>query len=83
MEPGVWVELLRDDAQRVRVKLAWVSSDGQRMQFVDRLGREGPQMARGDLTTLIEYGLATIIHSDDDLPLVERAVANLSRTLSH
>ena len=83
LEPGVWVELLRDDAQRVRVKLAWVSSDGQRMQFVDRLGREGPQMARGDLATLLEYGLATIVHGDTDLPLVDRAVVNLSRTLSH
>jgi hypothetical protein len=80
---GAWVELVRDDARRLRVKLVWVSGDGQRMQFVDRQGREGPEMARDNLATLIEYGLASVIYSQDDLPLLDRAISTLARTLGH
>jgi hypothetical protein len=81
--PGCWVELVRDDARRVRVKLAWISTDGERLQFVDRQGREGPQLARDDLATLLQYGLASIVRSDDDPPLVDRAITSIAQTLSH
>ncbi len=81
--PGSWVELVRDDARRVRVKLAWVSGDGQSLQFVDRQGREGPHMARDDLAILLEYGLANLVRGEDDLPLVDRAIATLARTLNN
>ena len=81
--PGSWVELVRDDARRMRVKLAWVSPDGQRLQFVDRQGCEGPELDRENLGTLIEYGLATIVRSQDDPPLMDRAVATLTTSLSH
>jgi len=81
--PGCWVELVRDDARRVRVKLAWVSADGQRLQFVDRQGFEGPELARDNLGTLIEYGLASIVRNEDDPPLMDRAVATLTNSLSH
>lgn len=81
--PGSWVELVRDDACRVRVKLAWVSADGQHLQFVDRQGCEGPGLARDNLATLIEYGLASIVRGQDDPPLMDRAVARLMSHLSH
>jgi hypothetical protein len=71
------------DARRVRLKLVWVSSNGQRMQFVDGHGREGPEVASDDLVTLIAYGLARVIRGKDDPPLVDRAVAALTRNLSH
>jgi hypothetical protein len=83
LAPGCWVELVRDDARRVRIKLAWVSADGQRLQFVDRQGYEGPELTRDSLATLIEYGLADIVRSEDDLPLMDRAVATLTSSLSH
>ncbi len=81
--PGSWVELVRDDARRMRVKLAWTSADGQRLKFVDRQGYEGPELARDNLGTLIEYGLATVVRSEDDLPLMDRAVAILTSNLRH
>jgi len=81
--PGCWVELVRDDSRRVRLKLAWVSADGQRLQFVDRQGYEGPELTRDNLATLLEYGLADIVRSEDDLPLMDRAVASLTSNLSH
>ena len=81
--PGSWVELVRDDARRIRIKLAWVSADGDRFVFVDRHGGEGPELGRRDLTTLLEYGLATILRSADDPPLVDRALAALAVTLNH
>ena len=80
--PGSWIELMHD-ARRVRLKLVWVSSNGQRMQFVDGHGREGPEVASDDLVTLIAYGLARVIRGKDDPPLVDRAVAALTRNLSH
>jgi hypothetical protein len=83
LAPGCWVELVRDDARRVRVKLAWVSADRQRLQFVDRQGYEGPELARDNLATLIEYGLASIVRNEDDPPLMDRAVATLRSSLSH
>ena len=81
--PGCWVELVRDDGRRVRMKLAWVSADGQRLQFVDRQGFEGPDLGRDNLGTLIEYGLASIVRSEGDPPLMDRAVATLTSSLSH
>jgi Protein of unknown function (DUF1631) len=83
LAPGTWVELVRDDARRVRVKLAWASTDGQHLQFVDRQGYEGPELARDNLATLIEYGLARIVRSQEDPPLMDRAVATLMSHLSH
>jgi hypothetical protein len=81
--PGCWLELVRDDAQRMRVKLAWISADGQRLQFVDRQGCEGPELARDNLMTLLEYGLANMVRGEDDAPLMDRAVATLTNNLRH
>ena len=80
--PGCWVELVRDDARRVRIKLAWVSGDGDRFVFVNRQGGEGPELARGDLSTLLEYGLAKILRAEDDPPLMDRALATLVHSLN-
>jgi hypothetical protein len=76
------VELVRDDARRIRIKLAWVSADGDRFVFVDRHGEEGPELGRRDLATLLEYGLATVVRSPEDPPLVDRALAALAVTLN-
>jgi hypothetical protein len=82
LAPGSWVELVRDDARRIRIKLAWVSADGDRFVFVDRHGEEGPELGRRDLATLLEYGLATVVRSPEDPPLVDRALAALAVTLN-
>jgi hypothetical protein len=82
LAPGSWVELVRDDVRRIRIKLVWVSADGDRFVFVDRRGEAGPELGLRDLATLLEYGLATILRSADDPPLVDRALAALAVTLN-
>jgi hypothetical protein len=82
LAPGSWVELVRDDARRIRIKLLWVSADGDRFVFVHRRGEAGPELGRRDLETLLEFGLATILRSADDPPLVDRALAALAVTLN-
>ena len=45
---GSWVELQRDDGGKARLKVAWVNPEGTRYVFVDRRGRRGPELGRGE-----------------------------------
>jgi len=77
---GTWIAIARDDASWFRAKLAWRSSDGDTLMLVDRLGRKGFEMSRGDLSTLLEQELAEVI-GDGSQPLVDRAMAAMRHTL--
>lgn len=70
---GTWVELQLDDGGRARLKLAWVSPEGGRYIFVDRRGRRGPELGRGELRTLFERGLARVL-GDGQEPIADRAL---------
>jgi hypothetical protein len=78
---GSWVELRRDDGARVRLKVAWVSPEGTHYIFVDRQGRRGPELGRGELRTLLEGGAARVL-GDGQEPIADRALRSVLARLA-
>lgn len=70
---GTWIELQRDDGGRARLKVAWVSPEGGRFILVDRRGRRGPELGRGELRALLGQGLARVL-GDGQEPIADRAL---------
>ena len=78
---GGWIELTRDDAIRVRLKLVWRSPDGARLLFVDRAGRPGPELSGPELAGLIMRRRAILLGRDHD-QLADRAMRSVMRRLA-
>lgn len=78
---GSWVELRRDGGGTRRLKVAWVSADGGRYLLVDRRGRRGPELGRGELSSLVDDGLARIL-PDEQEPIVDRAFRSVLARLA-
>jgi len=78
---GGWIELTRDDATRVRLKLVWRSPDGARLLFVDRAGRPGPELSGPELAGLIMRRRAILLGRDHD-QLADRAMRSVMRRLA-
>jgi hypothetical protein len=78
---GSWVELQRDDGGRARLKVAWVSPEGGRYLLVDRRGRRGPELGRGELRALLEQGLARVL-GDGQEPIADRALRSVLAQLA-
>lgn len=78
---GSWVELQRDDGGKARLKVAWVSPEGARYVFVDRRGRRGPELGRGELRGLLEQGLARVL-GDGQEPIADRALRSVLARLA-
>lgn len=78
---GTWIDIMRTDDIRLRVKLAWRSDDGHDLLFVDRLGRKAFELSRRNLYTLFEQDLAAVI-SDGSIGIVDRAMHAVRESLS-
>lgn len=78
---GSWVELRRDSGGKVRLKVARVSPEGARYLFVDRQGRRGPELGRGELRALIEAGAARVL-GDGQEPIADRALRSVLARLA-
>jgi hypothetical protein len=76
---GGWIEIRRDDGQRLRVKLASHSPVSDRFLFVDRHGRNALELAASDLSALSAQGALTTLAWDT--PIVDRALEAVLRTL--
>ena len=63
---GGWIELTRDDATRVRLKLVWRGPDGARLLFVDRAGRPGSEFSGPELAGLIMRRQVILLGRDHD-----------------
>jgi hypothetical protein len=63
---GGWIELTRDDATRVRLKLVWRSPDGARLLFVDRAGQPGAEFSGPELAGLIMRRRVILLGRDHD-----------------
>jgi hypothetical protein len=78
---GTWIELQRDDGGRARLKIAWVSPEDGRHILVDRRGRRGPELGRGELRALLEQGLARVL-GDGQEPIADRALRSVLARLA-
>ena len=63
---GGWIELTRDDATRIRLKLVWRSPDGARLLFVDRAGQPGAEFSGPELAGLIMRRRVILLGRDHD-----------------
>ena len=73
---GSWIELIRDDGTKARLKLAWHSPDGEEFLFVDRRGRRGPDLSRKELEGLRDRGLVEVLGQDRE-PIADRALRSV------
>lgn len=78
---GSWVELSREDGGRLRFKVAWISPERGHYVFVDRRGRRGPELGRGELRALLERGVARVL-GDGREPIADRALHALLARLA-
>lgn len=78
---GSWIELQRDEGGRVRLKVAWVSPEGARYVFVDRRGRRGLELGRGELRALLAGGLVRVL-GDGQEPIADRALRSVLARLA-
>jgi Protein of unknown function (DUF1631) len=78
---GSWVELQGDEGGRARLKIAWVSPEGARYLLVDRQGRRGPELGRGELRALLERGVARVL-GDGQEPIADRALRSVLARLA-
>ncbi|MGE5154061.1 MAG: DUF1631 family protein [Bdellovibrio bacteriovorus] len=78
---GSWVELQPDHGGKVRLKVAWVSPEGARYVFVDRRGRRGPELGRGELRALLAGGTARVL-GDGQEPIADRALRSVLARLA-
>jgi len=72
---GTWIELLRDDGRTLRVRLAWISSESDVHLFVDRTGQRALELTGGELASLLNRRMVTILGNGEGL--VDRAIENL------
>jgi hypothetical protein len=80
---GAWVELGDNGAAPLRYKLVWRSPDGERLLFVDRQGRPGPELSGRGLTERFTLGRAILVGRDHE-PAADRAMrAVLGRLAAH
>ncbi len=73
---GGWVELTRDHGIKVRYRHTGWSPMGLRRQFVDRLGRPGPDLSDTEFQDLLDQGLAVVIAAPPE-PLADHAIRSV------
>lgn len=86
MKVGDWVLFAGDPSKPQRLRLAWVSNDGERYVFVNVLGLKASACDRVALARSFALGEAMIMDSADE-PALDRAqysmLQNLHRQLLH
>ncbi len=81
LKEGDWLETLGDDAGKVRAKLAWKSDASDVYLFVNRKGLKLAELSTREIAALFQSGSAEVLH-EEEVPLVERALASMMQMLS-
>lgn len=74
LKRGDWLELQIEAAQRIAVRLTWISPARTMFLFANRQGVRAVALTRTELARKFERGEALLI---DDEPLMDRLVANV------
>jgi hypothetical protein len=78
---GGWVELTRDHGIKLRYRHTGWSPMGLRLQFVDRLGRPGPDLSGTEFQDLLDQGQAAVIAAPAE-PLADHAIRSVMGQLA-
>jgi hypothetical protein len=78
---GGWVELTRDHGITLRYRHTGWSPMGLRLQFVDRLGRPGPDLSGAEFQDLLDQGRAVVIATPAE-PLADHAIRSVTSRLA-
>jgi len=78
---GGWVELTRDHGIKLRYRHTGWSPMGLRLQFVDRLGRPGPDLSGTEFQDLLDQGQAAVIAAPAE-PLADHAIRSVMGRLA-
>jgi len=78
---GGWVELTRDHGITLRYRHTGWSPMGLRLQFVDRLGRPGPDLSDSEFKDLLDQGRAVVITAPPE-PLADHAIRSVMGRLA-
>jgi hypothetical protein len=73
---GGWVELTRDHGIKLRYRHTGWGPMGLRLQFVDRLGRPGPDLSDTEFKELLDQGRAVVIAAPPE-PLADHAIRSV------
>ncbi|MFP6850606.1 MAG: DUF1631 domain-containing protein [Pseudomonas sp.] len=80
IEFGTWFEFVNDQQVRT-LKLSWFSPTTRNYMFVDQSGQRVAIKPLTQLATEMEQGLARIVPLEQSVPLVDRALTVIYRTL--
>jgi hypothetical protein len=78
---GGWVELTRDHGTKLRYRHTGWSPMGLRLQFVDRLGRPGPDLSDTEFKDLLAQGRAVVIAAPPE-PFADHAIRSVMGRLA-
>ena len=75
---GRWVELMHDDQEKIRCKLATILNGGQRFVFVNRRGMKVAERTRHQMASEIERGELTVLEDSEVFDkALEAVIGNL------
>jgi hypothetical protein len=72
LDPGLWIEFLRNSGVKVKYRLAWVSPERSRFVFAGRPGQEPITLTFDQVAQSFRHARATIVTAD---AVLERAMA--------